>query len=180
MRYCWSDGKTLGGRIYPVVILGFVVIVFGYIWDARPTPDGKLSVYPPAWIIIGLIYGYCLFAAWVSERKYEITADGMYIKYPFAKKKFHQWSEFSEIALCKVHYAARSDAHTVAIRCVIGREESGPKHARVAKESWSMVDYEYRHHKQIVSIYYTEERYTEFMALYPRPIKDYRYLRNID
>lgn len=175
MKYCWSNGKTLGGRIGPLVLISLIILVPIFIWIQSTS-----GIFPPVLLIDLFIVYRALFSSWVSERKYEITRDGMYIKFPLTAMQFHRWSEFSEIALCKVHYAARSDMHTLAIRCVIGEEEFGPKRARVAKEIWSFTDYEYRHYKKIISIYYTEDRYAEFQSLCPLPIKDYRYLRNID
>lgn len=174
MKYCWSNGKTLGGRIGPVVIISMVILVPKFIWEMHTS-----GYLPLVHLSIMLVACYGLFASWVSERKYEITSEGVYIKFPLKAKQFHPWSEFSEIALCKVHFAPQRDVHTVAIRCVIGREKAGPKHARVANEKWAFVSYEYRNYKQIISIYYTEERYEEFQALCPLPIKDYRHLRYV-
>lgn len=174
MKHCWSDGKTMGGRIGPVVIISIVILGPKFIRELHAS-----GYYPPILLFLIFAVYYGLFTSWVSERKYEISPEGIYIKFPFKAKQLHRWSEFSEIALCKVHYAQQSDFHRAAIRCVIGREEGGPKRARKANEKWAFASYEYRKYKQIISIYYTEERYEEFRALCPLPIKDYRHLRYV-
>ena len=137
---------------------------------------------PKAWnpitISIGLlVIPFAVKMVFVSTRKYCVGETGLIISYPLGITSVFRWDEISEVALCKVHYAAGCDAHKVAIRCSIGSEDSGPSKAKFARESWQSVTYEVFHYKSIVSIYFTPERLAEFENFYPHHIKDYRHLK---
>lgn len=176
MRPCWSvNNKTAEGAFSSVILA--LICIFGYVSEAIN------SVSPFEYIIkVGIIVvpfvSIMLLTAFVCGRWYEIAADGMTIYYPLGITKKIHWNEFSEIALCKIHYAAWGTEHIVAIRCVIGEEKHGPKQALVGKEKWTRIGYEVFHFRKIISIYKTDERIAEFHHMCPLPIVDYRYLED--
>ena len=170
MKYCWSYSNNKSNSEIQVGIGLLCVCLFlcfcnPKFWNPITISVGLLVIPIPA------------MAVSVSSRKYCIDENGLILSYPFGRVKVFCWSDISEVGICKVHYAARSDAHKVAIRCAIGIEEEGPSHAKTARESWQSLAYEVIHHKSVVSIYYTDERLAEFEKVCPVPIKDYTYLK---
>ena len=119
-----------------------------------------------------------ILASIVTARKYEIDENGMTISYPFGIKQRHSWLQFHEIAICKIHYASATTAHTVSIRCTLAEEKRGPSIAVVAREKWTRLHYHIFHFKTVIPIYYTEDRIKEFHHFCPLPITDYRYLED--
>lgn len=175
MRCCWSHSNTSGNMIAPGVILLGVLCISGIIRSASANPPGSAAGLLTVFLVL---YALPLFCAFVSARKYMVSSEGLTIVYPFGIKKHYAWSAFSEIALCKIHYASGSADHILGIRCAIGTETCVPKDAAAAREQWSTMAYELKHFRNLVSIYYTPERYTEFTDNCPYPIKDYRALKD--
>lgn len=125
-----------------------------------------------------MLYAFPLFFSFIGSRKYKVSSNGVIVKYPFGINKLYPWDDFSEIALCKIHYASGSTKHILAIRCAIGCETCVPKNTTTARAQWTTMTYEVMHYQKLISIYYSPERYAEFVELYPYPIKDYRSLRD--
>lgn len=170
MRYCWSytnNGKDDSiSRNLSLIIL---ILVFMMISPNQLHPI-KISLFLMFFpIILSMVY--------VGSRKYCVCNDGLLLAYPLGRIIRVPWEEIGEVTLCKVHYAAKSNAHALAIRCSIGVEKNGPLQAHTARENWQSMMYEVRNHKKIVSIYYTEERYLEFRKHCPCEIRDFRFLK---
>lgn len=102
----------------------------------------------------------------------------MTLYYPFGIIRYHSWDDFKEIALCKVHYASASNKHVLAIRCALVDEKHGPRHAVVAKERWTKIEYEVLYFGKIITIYYTDDRYAEFVSVCPVSVNDYQHLED--
>ena len=79
----------------------------------------------------------------------------------------------TDVGLCRVHPGAGANTSTLAIRCVIGGEQFGPRQATSAREDWARRFYEIWHYKKIISIYHTPERMADFQRYCPFPILDY-------
>lgn len=175
MKYCWHEQKNRLFTIFGLVLtLAIFVYVFFYI----------LSNWPP---ILGIpllllaTYYYLLFllCVFVEERKYQVSAEGIQISYPFRITHKYSWDDFSEIALCKVRYNSKyPQMHSVAIRCVVGKEKRGPQDAKQANEKWSTELYEVKHWKSVVTIEFSDQRFKEFFSLCPCIISDYRHLED--
>ena len=176
MKYCWNTNDEIGIGAPSATV--FSVFLF-----SNFIKEACLSASPMEYIIkMGLlavpIVFFLLRTAFVCARRYELCETGITVFYPLGIHKFYFWQEFTEIAICKIHYASATTEHRVAIRCVIGEEKRGPKKAVVGKEWWSTMEYEVIHFERIISIYKTDDRIAEFHKLCPHPIKDYRYLED--
>ena len=180
MRYCWSHSDNNRSLLVPSCIF----VSFGCIWELLHLFRLRYFSTAPA----GIIFLVCLFfsllvcslvTAFVVSRRYQVAPFGITIYYPLGIKTHFRWDQFSEIALCKIHYASASNKHILAIRCVIGTEKHGPKQAVAAKEKWSTPEYEIIHHRQIISIYFTPDRIAEFHRFCPLPLADYRHLKDL-
>ena len=177
MRCCWSHSDNSVNMIAPGVLLIGVLCICSIIREgfaAENRPD-FIAVYLVLFI---MLYASPLFVAFVSARKYKLSSDGILIVYPLGIKELYSWSDFSEIALCKIHYASGSMNHVLGIRCAIGSETCVPKNATVARGQWSTMTYELTHFRKLVSIYYTSERYEEFVRFCPYSINDYQTLKD--
>lgn len=164
MQCCWSRAKDGHDQIVPILIALIVVFIVA----CKNSFEYMLAA--PVVLILS-------YTAYVSARKYRINESGLVLRYPFGKEKPYPWEQLYEVALCKVHYASKSDKHILAIRCALREEVDGPKNAKTARESWQSMSYEFLHHKTVVSIYYTPERFSEFQQLCPYDITDYRDLK---
>lgn len=177
MKRCWYMSEDDPNLIAAPAIAVMVFSVFSEIGhiasSANPLRRIALDL-----VIAAIPFTYFILASLASARRYSLSEAGLIIAYPFGIKKVYFWKDFSEIALCKVHYASASAAHKLAIRCVVGKEKKGPKHAIVGKERWSTMEYELVHFGKVITIYYSEERYNEFQTVCPIRIADYQYLED--
>ena len=177
MRYCWTGYGESGTMHVPgIIFLGALCI--GSIFKEAFQSSNPAYYLLITSILFLILWSWPIYTAYISARKYQIDSDGMTLRYPFGLKRRYNWHEFSEIALCKVHYAAGSHKHTQAIRCVVGDEKNGPQFASTSREHWSSEFYELIHFRTIISIYYSEERYMEFLEKCPCTIGDYRHLKD--
>ena len=177
MRHCWSHSNDTGNMIMPGVLLIGVLCVSNII---REGCASRYSIHYVIVLLTGFItlYLFPLFFSFVASRKYKVSSDGIIVKYPFGIDKRYSWGSFSEISLCKIHYASGSTKHILAIRCAIACETCVPKNTNTARAQWSTMTYEVMHYQNLISIYYSPERYAEFEKFCPYPIKDYRSLRD--
>lgn len=161
----------------PGVLLIGVLCVSNIIQEGSAS---RHSIHSVVLLLTGFItlYTFPLFFSFIGSRKYKVSSDGIIVKYPFGINKLYSWDDFSEISLCKIHYASGSTKHILAIRCAIGYETCVPKNTTTARAQWSTMTYEVMHYQKLISIYYSPERYAEFEELCPYPIKDYRSLRD--
>lgn len=173
MRYCWSHEDNRSNLITPAWFLIGSACVGGFLYLIYYD-----FITPFISLIILLLTVYSFLTAFITARRYRIDRSGLLIQYPFQIKMHIPWEQFSEIALCKIHYASATNHHILAIRCVVGNEKRGPKQAVVAKERWATPEYEILHCKNVISIYYTLDRISEFHSFCPHPIVDYRYLED--
>ena len=175
MRHCWSHSNDTGNLIMPGVILTGVLCVPNII---RVGSASMHSIHDVIVFFTGFImlFAFPLFFSCIASRKYKVSTDGIIVKYPFGIYKLYSWGSISEISLCKIHYASGSTKHILAIRCAIGCETCVPKNTTTARAQWSTMTYEVIHYQNLISIYYSPERYAEFEEYCPYPIKDYRSL----
>lgn len=169
MRYCWSHHERQGNLIGPGVIL-LSALCLPRIITAMQEPNR----FMPILMLTVVLFSYPALWAYVSARQYQINEDGILITYPFGIQCHYRWHEVREVALCKVHHSAGKNTHTVAIRCAFKNEDFGPAQANTSREKWATMAYEVINHRKIVSIYYTEQRLSEFEKKCPLPIGDYR------
>lgn len=172
MKCCWSIHPKQSNMMSAGVILLAVMCLPKILSEGSGELKARMAV------IFLLLFSGPAFWAYVSARKYQISTTGMIVRYPLGYSRKYCWSDFSEIALCKVHYSAHGTKPTLAIRCVVGKEEFGPAQAIASNEWWSTPGYEVLHFSRVVSIYFTPERYAEFLEHCPYPMKDYRYLKD--
>ena len=181
MKYCHSANlrhfHNFGLVFFPVsCIVGNVLLLskaVNYIPENGPIPA-------PVWLavilacVFTLLIGYIFVmqirtVLWANE-KYAVTPEGLARQTINSPVRQHDWSEFSEIAVCKVHHETRDGPNTV-IRCVIGPEFWGP--SKVVGP-WAKSAYSIKNRHRIVIIDYSDEVLEEFRAVCPLEIKDYR------
>lgn len=175
MKYCWNHVDKEVGPAAPGFAM-FGVICLGAMFAEAFGTSEPLKYLLTVGIIGIPVVAFVLFVSIVSARRYRIDAEGMTVRYPFGLTIRYRWAVFSEIAICKIHYASAGNAHIVAIRCVVGEEKHGPKHAVVGKGSWTRRRYEILRFRKVISIYKTDEREAEFRRFCPISIVDYRHL----
>lgn len=175
MKYCWRVNEDQIDLLPPMFVLFVLLCVSNGLREMMVSSD-PVRYLGVAFVLLIIVLPLPGLASILSVRKYEISRDGLTLRYPFGISKHYRWEEFGEVALCKVHYAAASNKHILAIRCAVGDEKRGPKKATVAKGNWSTIEYEAFHFGKIITIYYTDERYEEFQEKCPLEIGDYRYL----
>lgn len=175
MKYCWSYSDSSGNMIAPGVILLGVLCVASICGECVGVPNAQEHFFMLL-TLFSILYVAPLFWAFISSRRYQLDQNGITIKYFLGIHKLYLWSDISEIAICKIHYAAGSTKHCVGIRCAIGIENCVPSDAKSAREEWSSRTYEILRARKIVTIYYTDERFAEFLKYCPLEIKDYRNL----
>lgn len=176
MKYCWSINNEPGIGA-PSATLFSCVLIVNFLVEVSRSSAPTEYVLKGGVIVVPVVY-FLLRAAFVCARRYELHDNGITLYYPLGICKSYLWNEFTEIAICKIHYASGTTKHIEAIRCVVGREKHGPRQAIVAKEWWSRMEYEVVHFKRIISIYKTDSRLAEFHKLCPHPIGDYRHLED--
>lgn len=173
MRYCWSHEDDKPHMITPAWFSVGIACAGGFLY---------LGYYrfltPMICLILFPLMVCAFFVSFITARRYLLDSSGILIQYPFHIRHHIPWEQFSEISLCKIHYASASDKHVCAIRCVIGAEKHGPKQACVANESWSTPEYEILHCRHIFSIFYTPDRIADFHRFCPYPLADYRHLKD--
>lgn len=177
MKYCWRVTKNERNFVAPMLLLLLTMSVMDICTHMQQSTD-PLKYGVVATIILSLVLLYPTLVAILNFRKYSVTKGGLVLHYPMGIRKSYQWDSFSEIGLCKVHYASASTAHKLAIRCVVGSERRGPMHAVVGKERWAKMSYEAFRFWKVITIYYSEDRYNEFIAYCPKKIIDYTYLED--
>lgn len=174
MRYCWShsdnDGNVLTVGVVLIWCLGFAEII--------AVGESSVEHIIKWFLILSVLSALPLFLAFVSARKYRITANGIEIMYPFRIKDFFYWEKFNEIAVCKIHYASGNAKHILAIRCSLSERTSVPRNATSSRAWWTSMMYELVFFKELISIYYTDVRYEEFQRFSPIPIKDYQSMKD--
>ena len=177
MKHCWRTDENQTNLLTPTFVL-FSIMCIADIFKRMGQTDNPIAYCLLGLTFCSLVLLFPALAAMLSSRQYKVDANGMTVRYPFGIIRRYRWDDFKEIALCKVHYASASNKHFLAIRCALVDEKQGPKHAVVAKERWSKIEYEILHFGKIITIYYTEDRYAEFTAVCPVPINDYQHLED--
>ena len=166
MGYCWARSKAEGKLLSMISLIMLMFVFFGTI----------SGVFRRNWAY-AIVPGLCFLPAFrfwfVASRKYRIRDDGLTVSYPFGITKFYPWDQFTDVGLCWVHPSAGANTSSLAIRCVIGGEQFGPRQASSAREDWAARFYEIRHCKKIVSVYHTPDRMADFQKNCPFPIIDY-------
>ena len=177
MKYCWTGSDGSRNMIAPGIILVGALGIAGIVKNATVAENPTQYVLVTS-VLFAFVYFIPACIAYISSRQYRIDRNGITLQYPFGITKQYDWENISEISLCKVHYATSSNAHILAIRCVIGPEDLGPSKAVTSREPWSTIRYELLHFRSIVTIYYSDERYKEFCEFCPHCIADYRRLKD--
>lgn len=180
MRFCWSHEDRIGSMLIPVLIFSmcgcitsaFSLYQYGFFFYSSVSHVLFIS------FLLFLWFSISFYAFTITSRCYRIDASGITLRYLFLFEQHYCWADVSEVALCKIHYAGSSNKHILAIRCVIGEENRGPKQAIAGKERWSTPEYEMIHFKRIISIFYTPERIAEFHKFCPHSLNDYRHLKD--
>ena len=175
MKYCWSTQEKLNNPtagMTGILIALCVVDISQNMWNY----SNPLKYLVTMVLLVSPMLWHTITISILTLRKYRIDSDGLTLQYPFGILKHYKWEDFSEIAVCKVHFASKVVKYNLAIRCVVGEEKRGPKRAIIANERWTRVEYEAWHFGKIITIFHTDERYEEFAAAYPYEIKDYQHL----
>ena len=110
--------------------------------------------------------------AWASDwyAKYEIKADGLYIKYPLEPVGKISWEEFQVVCVCHAHFNYGSGTAAPIICCV----KKGEKRSWFSGRWKTENPYKYR---SVIQIAYTDEVYEEFKQNCPYPVPDLRNTR---
>lgn len=182
MQQCFFSDKHKK-ELHLNLIMGFLVLGgFGFcsIYTVMIGPlknnNGNLAFW--GWIFfIFCTISYLCFIYAIDTREYQLTAQGITIRYLHRFTVFYQWDNFSSIHICHLHYAPKNSAlYDTAIRCVVGIEKKGPfSHpSRKRIGQWQEFDYTRSHYKKVLVIEYSETRWTEFVQSCPCTIRDIR------
>ena len=166
MDYCWARSEQEGSRLAALSLsFSFMLMIGIFMKIIR-------QELPLAGFLMACLPAAFRFAV-VSSRKYSVGREGLTIRYLLGMTKVYSWDCFTDVGLCRVHPGAGANTSTLAIRCVIGGEQFGPRQATSAREDWARRFYEIWHYKKIISIYHTPERMADFQRYCPFPILDY-------
>lgn len=135
MRFCRSanyrhlENIMLGTSLAALVMItfGFPLRINNYIPESGSIPSGVVLFI----VLTAVLYSFLLSMAikqvfvviWINE-KYSVLRKGLTRSSFRNNVKEHLWSEFTEIAICNLHYVRGGPA--TVIRCAIGSDLLGP------------------------------------------------------
>ena len=104
-------------------------------------------------------------------REYELTEQGILIRYAKSITKLYRWENISQICICSIHRSANGATWDEVLWCTIGKIKKGPPHP---SRSWNSTEYSLLHFRTVLTMEYTPERLDEFRKFYIDEIADYR------
>lgn len=176
MKECWDTKQHRHSAIICIAAV-CCLDVFTLIVFLTSNRSGLAFFIPFLFILIAMmLITYAAFANYIIyTRRYGVTEKGIVIAYPFGAPIFYPWEQISDVGICKVHYPRRGAfRYEVIIRCVIGKEEKGPKQGF---GNWTTTEYEALHLWNIVTIRFSALRLSEFQKMYPFGVNDYRSIK---
>lgn len=180
MRFCRSANyRQLENIMMGTLLAALLMITFGfplrintYIPENGSIPPGViLFIVLTAFLYICLLIlaiKHVSVVIWINE-KYSVSSKGLTRSSFRNNVREHLWSEFTEIAICKLHYVRGGPA--TVIRCVIGPESWGPSKGW---GRWVRKAYSFKNRHRIILIDHSDEILEEFQQMCPFEIKDYR------
>lgn len=141
-----------------------LVISFVFWYDA-PTACVFLLIFG----VILLLYGL-LFDVYFT-REYELTRQGILVRYAKRVTKLYLWENISQICICSIHRSANGATWDDVLWCTVGRIKKGPPHP---SRIWNSTEYSLVHFKSVLTMEFTPERLDEFNMFFTDEIMDYR------
>lgn len=149
-------------NVFITIINICIVILFFFLscrfQDVKPLYDFYFSLVI-LWSIITITGLKILFV------KYEITEEGLYVKYPLESKKLLKWNVFQQVCVCYHHN--KGVGGYVVICCIKHGEKRSFWTNRWKTDSLF-------HHRSVITIDYTYELYETFKKMCPYEIIDLR------
>lgn len=124
--------------------------------------------------ILLLFYGLTLDLH--ISREYEITEQGILIRYWKRHTRFYPWDRIEQVCLCSIHRGGNGVTWDEVIWCTAGKIKKGPPHP---SRRWNWTEYELRYFSSVLTMEYSPERLAEFEKYAPCHIEDYRSMRYI-
>lgn len=171
MQKCYFSEKPAEGRWIGIICSLFVSITltgFG-VFTSLTTEDGILSCILIFLGIFFMLYGI-LYDLYMS-REYELSENGITIRYAKRKTVFFPWKCISQICICRIHQGKVESVRDDVIWCTVGKIKKGP--SNMARR-WNEAEYGFIHFHSVLTMEYTPERLADFKKYSNRDIPDYR------
>ena len=176
MKDCYYSKKNKVVR-WLLLILGVVFggtsitfglfIILAYRLEARIIiPCGLLM------IAVGICLAIeCTLQYWLLNRKYKVDSMGLYVQHTRNNKQFYSWHQMQEVCLCNIHQGSHEGIYDTVIWCVVGTIKEDPPNIKRHRNN---PYYGIRHFRSLITIEYSEERFSEFKRFYGGSNSDYR------
>ena len=172
MDKCYGSQKHKKERIINYVFTFLVSITLCVIGTvvaiSTPESDKHACILLCLGLLI-LLYGI-LFDLFMS-REYELSENGIYIRYAKMKTVFFPWTCISQICICVIHQGKVEGVKDDVIWCTVGKIKKGPPNMA---RRWNEAEYGFIHFHSVLTMEYTPERLADFKKYSNRDIPDYR------
>lgn len=176
MKSCYFSRKNKYVR-YLLLIVGALsflglttyglFIMFAYrLEDRIIIPCGLLMIAVGAFMAIECSFQYRLL-----NRKYMVDSTGLYVQHTRNNKQLYTWNQIHQVCLCNIHQGSHEGIYDTVIWCVVGAIKGGPPDV---KRHWNSPYYGIRYFYSVITIEFSEERFSEFKRFYSGDIADYR------
>lgn len=175
---CYALGLCFGVAIFigfqeSIGIIALSVIAFVWI-------DGVYGQYPSfvcevsgcefSFMLLFMILG--IIDPIVKTREYELSNQGITIRYLGKYKRTYSWDCIRRICICTVFRSSDRLPGKLVIWCTAGKvRKEPPKGNRI---SWNQGEYILMHFRSILLVEYSPERLEEFKKYSKQEISDYR------
>lgn len=171
MEKCYFSPKHTKERWIGIICSLFVSITltgFG-VFTSLTTEDGILSYIliflGVFFMLYGILYDLYMF------REYELSENGITIRYAKRKTVFFPWKCISQICICRIHQGKVESVRDDVIWCSVGKIKNGPPNMA---RRWNEAEYGFIHFHSVLTMEYTPERLADFKKYSNRDIPDYR------
>ena len=153
--------------IYLSLIIGAMVVIWNIVWVERTGIDLFLTFS----LVLFLILSYSLVFEFYFTREYELTPEGICVRYANHFVKLYPWAAITQMCICSIHQAPRRNASTDVIWCTVGTINNGPPTPNCF---WRSEFYGFFHLNSVIQIEYSDNRLNQFRRLTHQNIQDYR------
>ena len=177
MNYCCNDRKfrclyiveTCLLLLMSAGLLIFLCFVFHHLVNEGVFGLIALTMYITSTLLFSM---FAVFFCAVVLREYQISPEGIVVRYLKTFTTTISWKDIREIAICNVHYNSRGpQSHETVIRCSLNYEKYGP-----ASGSWKWQSFEYSlfHFRTVILFTYSQELLNEVVQNSVLEVSDYR------
>lgn len=176
MELCKNSKRNNVFRILGIItnlLNGLLLGGFGFYVAFELAIDTN-DIYAGLFIVfIGVaILAFGIFIYMIEAREYQITEEGIIIRYFRHFEVRYPWSSVIEIVICESDQAPKdADAYDTVIRILAGFHQ---KEDLRWQDNWTVNKPQIKHFRQELLITYSEARLEEIKLRYHAPIRDMR------